>query len=75
MINEIFTAAVSFLNWLAHMTGFSYQAVNVFIFIVIWPIVTLALIASVIVQQRAIRRLRPQHSPSGDTGSDEVLTS
>ena len=62
MINEVFTAADSFIRWMATVSGISYEAVNVYIFIVIWPIYTLALMAVVIIQRGIIRKLRSRNS-------------
>lgn len=58
MIHEIFAAADSFIHVLSDLSGLSYEATNVVIFIIIWPIYTLALMAAVFVQQRVIRRLK-----------------
>ena len=44
MINTIFRLCVSFLVWLAGKIGMSYEAVNVWIFCIIWPALTLGLI-------------------------------
>jgi hypothetical protein len=38
--------------------GMTYKAVNVWIFVIIWPALTLALIAVVIWQRVKIRRLQ-----------------
>ena len=64
MINEVFAAADGFIRWLALVSGISYESVNVYIFIVIWPIYTLALMAVVTIQFRVIRRLKSQHPPA-----------
>jgi len=58
MIDTIFNLCVWLLYRLAGLLHTSYQAVNVWIFVVIWPLVTLALIVAVVVQQSEIRRLR-----------------
>lgn len=41
----------------ARFFGTSYNAINIWIFCVIWPLVTLALIVIVIFQFRKLRRL------------------
>jgi hypothetical protein len=61
MINMIFDLCVQFLIWLANGIGMTYQAVNVWIFVVIWPVFTLALIATVIAQARALHKLKSEH--------------
>lgn len=60
MIDLIFEVCVQILVWLANGVGISYRAINVWIFVIIWPIFTLALIAIVIIQQRALRKSKPR---------------
>jgi len=42
---------------LADLLGMTYKAINVWIFAVIWPVLTLALSAVVVLQRLKIRRL------------------
>ncbi len=63
MIDMIFDLCVQFLVWLAGWIGISYKAVNVWIFVIIWPIFTLALMAIVIIQQRALGQARRAAEP------------
>jgi uncharacterized membrane protein YhaH (DUF805 family) len=59
----IFDGCATLLLFLADRLGMTYEAINVWIFVVIWPIFTLALIVIVIAQQMTIRRLRKnQHN-------------
>lgn len=58
MIDLIFDGCVSLLLFLADQLGMTYEAVNVWIFVVLWPIFTLVLIVIVIAQEMTIRRLR-----------------
>jgi hypothetical protein len=58
MIEAIFDGCVLLLLFLADLFGMTYEAINVLIFVVIWPAFTLALIAIVVWQRLAIRRLR-----------------
>ena len=57
MINEIFDWCVQFLVFWAGRLGMSYKAINVWVFVIIWPVFTLLLIGLVIAQQVEIRRL------------------
>ncbi len=57
MIDVIFDGCVTLLLFLADHLGITYEAINVWIFVVIWPILTLVLVIVVIVQQMTIRRL------------------
>jgi hypothetical protein len=60
MIDAIFDKCVDLLVFLANQLGMTYEAINVWIFVIIWPIFTLALIFLVILQQLKIRRLLGQ---------------
>ncbi len=57
MINEIFDWCVQFLVFWAGRLGISYKAINVWVFVIIWPLFTLLLMGLVIAQQMKIRRL------------------
>jgi len=57
MINTIFDLCVALLLWLGQTTGIAYKELNVWLFVIIHPIITLALIAIVIRQQIQLRRL------------------
>lgn len=57
MINEIFDLCVRLLVSGASFLGITYQEINVWIFCVVWPIVTLLLVTIVFIQYRTIRRL------------------
>jgi hypothetical protein len=56
MINRIFDACVFLLVTLAEWLGISYEAVNVWIFVALWPFLTLCLVAVILVRGRALRR-------------------
>jgi hypothetical protein len=64
-MDTIFDWCVALLIYLAGVFGITYKAINVWIFVVIWPIFTLVLITLVIIQQAHIRKLR-----RGDTKND-----
>jgi hypothetical protein len=58
MIDAIFDGCVLLLLFLADLLGMTYKAINVWIFVVIWPLFTLALIAVVVWQRLKIRCLQ-----------------
>jgi len=60
MIDQIFDACVRLLVFLANNFGITYKAINVWIFVVIWPMVTGVLIVCVFLQQLQIRKLMGQ---------------
>ena len=57
MMDAIFNGCVLLLLFLADLVGLSYEAINVWIFVVIWPVFTLVLIAIVVWQRWRIRQL------------------
>ena len=61
VINFIFYGSVDALVWLARLLGITYQEINVLIFCVGWPLVTLSLMAAIVKlsrnNQALIRRL------------------
>ncbi len=57
-IDKVFDACVDLLLSLAARLGVSYNAINVWIFCILWPLLTLVLIGTVIAQRRRIQRLR-----------------
>lgn len=56
-IDYIFKLCVVLLNDLAQFLGTSYEAINIWIFVIIWPILTLYLIFRVILLRRKVRQL------------------
>jgi hypothetical protein len=57
MVDTIFDLCVVLLLFLADLLGMTYKAINVWIFVVIWPVFTLALVVVVVRQQLKIRKL------------------
>ena len=57
MINQIFDWCVDVLVYWAQVFGMTYKEINVWVFVIIWPIVTLVLIAIIFLQQRKIKKL------------------
>ena len=57
MIDRIFEWCVNVLVYWAGVLGITYKAINVWVFVIIWPILTVVLIAIIILQQRKIRKL------------------
>ncbi len=57
MMDEIFDWCVRLLVFLAPQFGMTYKEINVWIFVIIWPVITIALAVLVILQQLRIRRM------------------
>jgi hypothetical protein len=54
----IYCACVDFMLQLAALLGISYRDANALLFFVVWPVITLVLLAIVLVQRRALRATR-----------------
>jgi hypothetical protein len=64
MINRIFDLCVVILKWMSALFGTTYETVNVWVFCVIWPILTLLLLGTVIAQHHKITALQEHASRS-----------
>jgi uncharacterized membrane protein YbhN (UPF0104 family) len=74
MANAIFDGCVLLLLFLADLFGMSYKAINVWVFVIIWPVVTLVLINVVIRQwrrNRALLRLRNETTEKSHEGAPQ----
>lgn len=56
-MDAIFDWCVDLLVYWAGMFGITYKEINVWVFVIIWPVVTLGLIVLLVIQQVRIRRL------------------
>ena len=63
MIAAVFYWCVRLLEWMAGILGTTYVAINVWIFCVIWPLLTVGLIVVVVMQHKRIRSLQSQNEP------------
>ena len=57
MMDQIFDWCVSVLVYWSGIFGITYKEINVWVFVVIWPILTVILIGLNGVQYRRIRKL------------------
>ena len=62
-VDGVFDWCVDLLLAAAARLGVSYNAINVWVFCIIWPVLTLLLIAVVLYQRARIRRLMRNMSP------------
>jgi len=63
MTTAVFDLCVRLLEWLAGLLGTTYVGINVWIFCVIWPLLTVGLIVVVVMQHKRIRSLQSQNEP------------
>jgi hypothetical protein len=57
MMDQIFDWCVRVLVYWAAILGITYKEINVWVFVIIWPILTLLLFSIILIQQRKIGRL------------------
>jgi len=55
MMDQIFDWCVNVLVYWAGILGITYKEINVWVFVIIWPILTVILVAIIVWQQRKIR--------------------
>jgi len=59
-IDQTFDWCVELLMWGADLFGISYFEINIWVFCVLWPLFTLALIIAVLYQFKKIRTLKKE---------------
>jgi len=64
----LYFACVDFLVHTANLTGLTYRDTNAALFFLVWPAVTVGLLALAAWQARALRRLRKLHNPRMRSG-------
>jgi hypothetical protein len=57
MTDQIFDWCVNVLVYWAGIFGITYKEINVWVFVIIWPILTILLVAIIIRQGQRIRQL------------------
>ena len=55
-MDTIFDWCVNALVYWAGILGITYKEINVWVFVIIWPIITLVLIGIIVRQQKRIRQ-------------------
>ncbi len=60
MMDRIFDWCVEVLIYWAAVFGITYKEINVWVFVILWPILTLILIAIILWQRRRIREFSSQ---------------
>ena len=57
MMDQIFDWCVNVLVYWAGMFGITYKEINVWVFVIIWPILTITLMGILVMQRRIIYQL------------------
>ena len=61
MMDQIFDWCVNVLIYWANIFGVTYKEINVWVFVIIWPILTVLLVAIIVRQWRRILQLSKQN--------------
>lgn len=57
-MDNIFNWCVEFLIWLAKITGTTYNEINVIIFVIVWPIISIVMLIVIIHQYLKLKKLK-----------------
>ena len=57
MMDQIFDWCVNVLVYWAGLLGITYKEINVWVFVIIWPILTIILMGILVMQRRIIHQL------------------
>ena len=57
-VDVVFDFAVQALYWAARLFGISYEEINVWLFCIAWPALTVLMTATIVALWRANRRLK-----------------
>jgi len=60
-MDQIFDWCVSVLIYWANIFGITYKEINVWVFVIIWPILTIVLVAIIARQRQRIQQLSEQN--------------
>ena len=61
-MDAIFDWCVNVLVYFAGVFGITYKEINMWVFVILWPILTLALLVVVLIQHIRIRRLESEQA-------------
>ena len=60
MMDQIFDWCVDVLVYGAEILGITYKEINVWVFVIIWPILTMILASIIVMQRRIIQKLQKE---------------
>jgi hypothetical protein len=58
MMDQIFDWCVDALVYGAEILGITYKEINVWVFVILWPILTMILVGIIVMQRRIIQKLQ-----------------
>ena len=63
MMDSIFDWCVHVLVYWAAILGITYKEINVWVFVIIWPLLTILLVVTILKQRQIIQKLSKSNSP------------
>ena len=60
MMDQIFDWCVDVLVYGAEILGITYKEINVWVFVILWPILTMILVGIIVMQRRIIQKLQKE---------------
>ena len=63
-MDQVFDWCVKVLVYWAGIFGITYKEINVWVFVIIWPILTVIMLSVIVIQQRKIRQLAKEFERS-----------
>lgn len=62
MMDEIFDWCVNVLVFWADVLGITYKEINVWVFVILWPLLTMILIGIIAMQRKTITKLSQEET-------------
>ena len=72
-MDAIFDWCVAVLVYFAGVFGITYKEINVWVFVIIWPLISIALVVIIVVQRIRIRRLEKALQRTENSNGHEGL--
>jgi hypothetical protein len=72
-MDAIFDWCVAVLVYFAGVFGITYKEINVWVFVIIWPLISIALVVIIVVQRIRIRRLEKAFQRTENSNGHEGL--
>jgi hypothetical protein len=60
MMDQIFDWCVDVLVYGAEILGITYKEINVWVFVILWPTLTMILASIIVIQRRIIQKLQKE---------------
>ncbi|TFV94423.1 hypothetical protein E4S40_10390 [Algoriphagus kandeliae] len=62
-MNQVFDWCVDFLYWLSDVFGMTYKEINVWIFVIIWPLIFIIQWIYIVHLKKKIQKIKNRNTP------------